>query len=98
MYDNISQAIDDLKSKGYEMITLSEDGMIRHQKLEIDPKDLRLTRTLRFTLETSASEEATLYVLETDNYRGFITVGAGWQLDPLKAKLLDRLKTKSAHL
>jgi hypothetical protein len=94
MYNELAEAIEDLKKKGYRNLSNDENfgPDIRDGKVPADFKNMKLIASYRFETGTSAGDESTLYVIELkDKSKGFLILSFGMYKDPKKAELVDTL-------
>ena len=95
MYNDLADAVEGLKEKGY--LNLSEDEtfgkVIREGKVPPEIRETTIVETYRFDEGTDPGDESTLYVLERpDGSKGFLVLSFGMYKDPQKTALIDELQ------
>lgn len=85
MYNDLADAVEDLKSKGIENLSGMPDD-----ELEEHLNEMEVVASYRFESGTDPSDESTLYLLERDNgNQCFLVMGFGIYKDPEKSRIVD---------
>lgn len=99
MYSDLSEAIADIKSRGYtQVFNYAEDGLGVDGLTNSYPVEkLRVVDTIGMDQGTDPGDDATLYLIESeDGVKGYLAMPAGQFADPAKAALVDRLLSQSS--
>jgi hypothetical protein len=96
MYQSLSEAIDELKQKGYCGVEVTKNGTLKIGKKEYAScDDLDIQESIYFDLGTDPSEEVDLYLLTTaDGGKGYLVHGISEHLQPGRADIINRLLRK----
>ncbi|MEX0889900.1 MAG: hypothetical protein WDZ33_00040 [Balneolaceae bacterium] len=88
MYNDLADAVEDLKSKGIENLSGLPDDELEEHLSEMD-----IVTTYRFDSGTDPSDESTLYLLKRGNgNQCFLVMGFGIYKDPEKARIVDLIE------
>jgi len=94
-YDTLSQAIEDLKGKGYQYdFELRENEIYSKEKgKSFVPEDFKVTDVYRFEGQSSAGDNSVLYVVEAKNdLKGMIVDAYGtYSGQTLSREMIKRL-------
>jgi hypothetical protein len=95
-YDTVSEAVNDLKKRGYtEDFNLGMDTLIC-KGVHCSPRDFEITEVHRFEGNTDPADEAIVYAIESkDGMKGVLVNGYGVSSDSLSAAMAKKL---SIHL
>lgn len=92
-YDTVSEAINDLKRRGY-----TEDFNLMENCLECNsqkfyPDDFKITEVYRFEGNTDPADEAVVYAIEGKNgIKGSMVNGYGYSSEPMSDAIIQKLK------
>ena len=95
-YDTLSEAMNDLREKGYvEDFNLQKDS-IRCERLDknIKPSEFIVDQMFRFEGMTNPSDNSALYAVSCpdENLKGLIADAYGTYADPMNMEMLQKLK------
>lgn len=94
-YETISEALTDLRSKGYTLdFNLSFNQlMCRDQAICLHPEDFEITARYRFEGDSNPDDEDVLYVVESKDgkLKGTITSAYGLYADNLSTEMIRKL-------
>ena len=92
-YDTLSQAVNDLKKRGYALdFNLAENCLICNG-LKYNVEDFEITEVYRFEGETDPADEAVLYGIESkDGIKGLLVSGYGISAEGMSAEMAKKLK------
>lgn len=97
MYQDIADAIESFKEKGYVHTYQLTDNVISCEELKKTflPAELTIKESYRQDSGTDPGSESTAYAIESkDGDKGVLVVAFGMYADPGKAKLIDQLLSK----
>ena len=92
VYDTVSEAVNGLKKRGYDLdFNLSWNCIICHaDKFDID--DFEIVEVHRFEGNTDPSDEAVVYAIEsTDGKKGMLVSGYGISAEGMRAEMAKKL-------
>lgn len=95
-YDTLTEAIQDLRSKGYtEDFNLKQNCIeCRNGAYKIFHNEFQIDKVYRFEGQTDPSDESILYAISSEKYnlKGLLVNGYGISSEPLTNQMLDKLK------
>jgi len=100
MYNDLAEAVEDLKEKGIRDLSTEEKIGKDIQSGKVPPqlKNMKIIETFRFEEGTDPGSESTLYLLELpDKSKGFIILSFGMYKDPEKAAFIEELNKLDQH-
>lgn len=91
-YDTVSQAITELKKRGYTTdFNLEENCIVCHQE-KFDPDDFEITEVYRFEGDTDPADESVVYAIESKNgMKGMLVNGYGIYSEPMSDRMIKKL-------
>jgi hypothetical protein len=96
-YKTITEAIEDLKARGYSTdFNLGFGGIhAGNPNAPLSPDKFEITEVYRFEGESSADDEAVVYAIESyDGVRGVLVNGYGISSDAVSDELIRKLSIK----
>lgn len=94
-YDTITEALADLKSRGFSIdFNLAFDRVIcKETGIFLYPKDFEITETYRFEGETDPGDENIVYALESKdgNIKGVLMSAYGVYSEEIDAEMIKKL-------
>ncbi len=92
-YSTVSEALDELKKKGYDTdFNLEENCIVCHAG-RFNAEDFEITEVYRYEGNTDPADEATVYAIESSNgIKGVLVTGYGAITDSMSTELLSKLK------
>jgi len=99
-YDTVSEAVNDLKKRGYTIDFNLEEGKIVCNKtpLVLQPKEFEITEVYRFEGDTDPADEAVVYAIESKHgQKGVLVNGYGPSADTMSDELVEKLKIKHSE-
>lgn len=94
MYNDLADAIESLKDKGFDHTYELGDNCITCKELDVEYSvdDLKIVETHSFDQGTDPGSESTVYAIESKKgVKGTLIMSYGMYVDRDKAKLIDRL-------
>jgi hypothetical protein len=98
MYNDLADAVESMKEKGFTHTYELSDNAITCSELEqeFDIDNLRIVDSYSHNTGTDPGSESTVYSIEsTSGIKGTLIIGFGMYSNPNKAKLIDRLLKKT---
>ena len=91
-YDTLSEAVNDLKKRGFDLdFNLQENCLICHGD-KFDVNDFEITEVYRFEGNTDPSDEAVVYGIESSNGKKGVLVNAyGIYSDSVSDEMVKKL-------
>lgn len=91
-YDTISEAVNDLRARGYTMdFNLEENCIICHEE-KFEPLDFEITEVYRFEGDTDPADAAVIYAIESrTGLKGILVNGYGIYSDTMNAEIAKKL-------
>lgn len=91
-YDTVSQAVNDLKARGYTMdFNLTENCVVCHEE-KFNPDDFEIVEVYRFEGDTDPADEAIVYAIESNSgLKGVLVNGYGVYADTISAEMAKKL-------
>jgi hypothetical protein len=92
VYDTVSQAITELKKRGYITdFNLEENCIVCHQE-KFDPDDFEITEVYRFEGDTDPADGSVVYAIESSTgMKGVLVNGYGIYSEPMSDKMIRKL-------
>ena len=91
-YDTVSEAVNDLKKRGYKLDFNLEPGAVICSGGRCHPEDFEITEVYRFEGNTDPADEAVVYAIESkDGLKGVLVNGYGISSDSLSDAMLKKL-------
>ncbi len=92
VYDTVSEAVNGLKKRGYNLdFNLSENCLICHGD-KFDINDFEITEMHRFEGNTDPSDEAVVYAIESkDGQKGVLVNGYGISAETISGEMAKKL-------
>ena len=96
VYDTVSQAVKELKERGYTTdFNLKENCIVCNQE-KFQPEDFEIVEVYRFEGESDPADEAVVYAVESNKGdRGVLVSGYGISADEMTSEMAKKL---SMHL
>lgn len=93
-YETITEALTDLKKRGYTTdFSLAENSIICNNE-KFSPADFEIVETYRFEGNTDPADEAVVYAIESKNgIRGVLVNGYGIYANPLNAEMANKINS-----
>jgi len=96
-YDTMSEAVNDLKKRGYTLdFNLEEDKLVCNKTpLALQPDEFEITEVYRFEGNTDPADEAVVYAIESRHgQKGVLVNGYGPAADPMSDEMIKKLRIK----
>ncbi|MFT3933692.1 MAG: phosphoribosylpyrophosphate synthetase [Chitinophagaceae bacterium] len=96
-YDTLSEAVNDLKLRGYNIdFNIVADRLVNHHKtLSLSPEEFEIAEIYRFEGDTDPADEAVVYAIESKHMlKGIVVNGYGPGSDAASNELIKKLKEK----
>lgn len=96
-YQTVSEAISDLKKRGYTIdFNLGFDGIQSHGvPVSLARNKFEITEVHRFEGATDPNDEAVIYAIEShDGHKGILLNGYGISADPINDEMVKELAIK----
>ena len=93
-YDTVSEAINDLKERGYTLdFNLETDKLVCNAlPLSLQPGEFEITETYRFEGESNPDDEAIVYAIESKHgHKGVLVNGFGPSADTMSNEIVKKL-------
>lgn len=94
-YDTVTEALKDLKAKGYTInFNIAFDKIIcQKTKICLNPHEFEITETHRFEGDTNPSDEDIVYAVESRDgmMKGVITSAYGMYADTVSTDMIKKL-------
>ena len=93
-YDTMTDAVNDLKKRGYSIDFNLEEGKLICNKtpLELQPDEFEIVEVYRFEGETDPADEAVVYAIESKHgQKGVLVNGYGPAADPESNEMIKKL-------
>ena len=97
MYQDLADAIEDIREKGYTHLFEVDDTHMKCKKIDekFSIDQLRIVTSYQFDQGTDPGDDSSLYLIETDSgVKGYLVGGTTIYRDREKAEFLDRLLQK----
>src|SRR5689334_9389227 len=91
-YDTISEAVEGLKDRGYDLdFNLTENCLICQDK-KYKAEDFKIVEFHRFEGDSDPSDEAVVYAIESkDHEKGMLVTGYGVSAEGMSADMVRKL-------
>jgi len=91
-YDTVSEAVNGLKKRGYELdFNLEENCLVCHAG-KFDVKDFEIVEVYRFEGNSDPSDEAIVYAIESvSGTKGLLVSGYGISAEGISAEMAKKL-------
>ncbi len=96
-YRTITEAINDLKRRGYTIdFNLGFNGVYSRQSaIALNPDKFGITEVYRFEGDTDPDDEAVVYAIEShDGHKGLLVHGYGVSADPVRDEMVRKLSVR----
>lgn len=96
-YDTLSEAVNDLRKRGYTIdFNLEYDHIISHETpVSLMPNEFEIVEVYRFEGETNPSDESVVYALTSKHgEKGVLINGYGIYGDPVDEGMVEKLRVK----
>jgi len=96
-YDTLSEAVNDLKQRGYNIDFNIEENRLVCTKtpLVLLPEEFEITEVYRFEGNTDPADEAVVYAIESKNGQKGVLVNAyGPDADTLSSGMIEKLRIR----
>ena len=94
-YATVTEAIDKLRSEGYNMDFNLEENCIVCGIQKFETEDLEIVDVYRYEGDSDPGDEATVYGLESKSgLKGILVTGYGASIDSKTAAILKKLQTR----
>jgi hypothetical protein len=92
VYETVSEAINGLKKRGYNLdFNLKENCIVCHED-KFNPEDFEIVEVYRFEGDSDPADEAVVYAIESKNGRkGVLVNGYGISADAMSAEMARKL-------
>jgi len=91
-YDTVSQAVDDLKQRGYTLDFNLKGSCLECGEQNFNPKDFEITEFHRFEGNSDPGDEAVVYAIESHNgLKGILVNAFGVYSEPLSDDMIKKL-------
>lgn len=97
MYNDLADAVESMKEKGFTHSYKLSENTITCEELEreFDVENLKIVDSYSHSSDTDPGSESSVYSIESkDGIKGTLIIGFGMYSDPTKAKLIDKLLNK----
>lgn len=98
MYEDLADAIESLKEKGYDNSFTIENQAIECTDLgkKFAADELKIVKKYNRNLDSDPGSEATVYALVADDgTKGIMVIGFGMYSDPQKSRIINELLKNS---
>lgn len=91
-YDTLSEAVNELKKRGFNLdFNLQENCIVCHED-KFDVSDFEITEVYRFEGNTDPSDEAVVYAIQSaDGKKGVLVNGYGISADMMSSEMAKKL-------
>ena len=91
-YETLTEAIKNLKERGYKLdFNLTENCIICNEE-KFDPEDFEITEVYRFEGDTDPADEAVLYAIESKKgVKGILINAFGIYADSMSDEMIKKL-------
>lgn len=91
-YDTVSQAVDDLKKRGYTLDFNLKGSCLECQGQNFNPQDFEITEFHRFEGNSDPGDEAVVYAIESHNgLKGVLVNAFGVYSEPFSDDMIKKL-------
>lgn len=97
-YDTVSQAVNDLKKRGYTLDFNLKANSLECQGQKFDPKDFEITEFHRFEGVSDPADEAVVFAIESKNgLKGVLVNAFGVYSEPLSDEMVKKLSFQKTN-
>ena len=91
-YDTVSQAVNELRKRGYTLdFNLQENCIICNQQ-KFNPEDFKIVEVYRYEGDSDPADEAVVYAIESKNgLKGVLVNGYGISAETLSSDMAKKL-------
>lgn len=94
-YDTVTEAINGLKARGYNIdFNIAFDKLVcPNNNISLHPDEFEITEVHRFEGDSNPDDEDVVYAIESKDgkYKGIITSAFGLYADPVSDKIIQKL-------
>lgn len=91
-YDTLSEAVNDLKKRGFDLDFNLEKNCLVCNSGKLDVKDFEIVEFYRFEGDTDPSDEAIVYAIESANgLKGVLVSGYGISAEGMSAEMAKKM-------
>jgi hypothetical protein len=91
-YDTVSEAVKDLKARGFKTDFNLRSNCIVCDDLRLHPEDFEIVETYRFEGPSDPADLAIVYAIESkEGSKGILVNGYGIYNDPMSSEMADKL-------
>ena len=91
-YDTVSQAVNELKQRGYTLDFNLKESCLECQGQSFNPKEFEITEFHRFEGNSDPADEAVVYAIESRNgMKGVLVNGFGVYSEPISDEMIKKL-------
>lgn len=91
-YDTVSQAVSELKQRGYTLDFNLNESCLECQGQNFNPKEFEITEFHRFEGNSDPADEAVVYAIESRNgLKGVLVNAFGVYSEPLSDEMIKKL-------
>lgn len=91
-YDTVSEAVNDLKARGYDLDFNLEENCIICHKEKFDPADFEIEEVYRFEGDSDPADEAIVYaIMSNTGLKGVLVNGYGVSSEAMTAEMAKKL-------
>jgi hypothetical protein len=91
-YETVTEAVEDLKKRGFTMdFTLDENCIVCHDD-QFDPDNFEIVEVYRFEGDSDPGDEAVVYAIEsTKGHKGVLVNGYGPSSESMSTEMVKKL-------
>ena len=95
-YDTVSEAVNGLKKRGFEIdFNLEENCIVCNAGTKFNPDDFEIVEVYRFEGNTDPSDEAVVYAIQsTTGMKGVLVNGYGISADTISSDMAKKLNVQ----
>lgn len=91
-YDTVSQAVNELKQRGYTLDFNLKESCLECEGQNFNPKEFEITEFHRFEGNSDPADEAVVYAIESRNgMKGVLVNAFGVYSEPLSDEMIKKL-------
>lgn len=91
-YETVSQAINELKARGYTMDFNLQENCIICNEQTFNPQDFKIVEVYRYEGDSDPADEAVVYAIESKNgLKGVLVNGYGISAETLSSDMAKKL-------
>src|ERR1043165_557293 len=95
-YDTVSQAVEGLKSRGFDLEFNLEERFISCQESKFNPAEFEIVEAYRYEGNSDPGDEAVVYgIVSKNGKKGVLVTGYGVSSENISTDLLKKLKFQS---